>query len=191
MKKYILVFAFIWLTLVTPAYAQVNETKQDAYQQALIQLITLLQEQVKLLLIELQQVKQSQITIQTTLNERPVERATGSAPAYIAPVEIDKSSITVKQFPGNVHSDFPFGHYIFMATVLDKDGKPNASKANDGMFVPVIMTVSTSTGVELVDERFTNPVGQFQFGYAPKTPGVKTLTFTSGGLSTYLTLDVK
>lgn len=190
MKKYILVFAFIWLTLVTPAYAQVNEDKQDAYQQALVQLITLLQEQVKLLLIELQQVKQSQVTIQTTLNEIPVKKAIGSPTVYVAP-EVDKSSITVKQSAGNVHSDFPFGHYIFMVTVLDKEGKPNASKANDGVFVPVIMTVSTSTGVELVDERFTNPVGQFQFGYAPKTSGVRTLTFTSGSLSTSVSLDIK
>ena len=107
-----------------------------------------------------------------------------------------KAEILVVQSKGNISSDFPFGQYIFTVTVLDENGKPNASTVdsvgNLDKIVPIVMQVpDTFNDKNLVDERVTNPAGQFVFGYVPKTAGTKNIIFTSGSLSKTFTLEVK
>lgn len=203
MKKYILVFAFIWLSFVNVGYAQTSE-KQDAYQQALIQLISLLQEQVKVLVQQLAIVTAQQSTLQTQITTMETKSTTASQPqpsfasAYVAPAEIDKTEIKVETFfdsnkKGNGVSStdttmpdiFPFGRFLFTVTYFDKDGKPTKDIKEVTMEVPDNMYEPN------IETRPTNPVGQIVFGYIPKTKGTKTVSFSSGSLNESITFEVK
>lgn len=203
MKKYILVFAFIWLSFVNVGYAQTSE-KQDAYQQALIQLISLLQEQVKVLVQQLAIVTAQQSTLQTQITNMETKSTTTSQPqpsfasAYVAPAEIDKTEIKVETFfdsnkKGNGVSPtdttmpdvFPFGRFLFTVTYLNKEGKPTKDIKEVTMEVPDNMYEAN------IETRPTNPVGQIVFGYVPKSVGKKTITFSSGSLNVSTNVEVK
>jgi hypothetical protein len=187
MKKYILVFAFMWLSFVNVGYAQVQD-KQDAYQQALIQRITLLQEQVALLVKQLAIITAQQATLQTQITTQMTEKAIGSPTeriVYTAPVEVDKSKLTVVRSEGNVSPDFPHGQVIFTVTYFDKDGKPTKEVKEVTMEGPDNLTEPN------IETRPTNPVGQIVFGYIPKTTGMKTVSFSSGSLNESITFEVK
>lgn len=71
MKKYILGLFLAILLTTNIAYAEVTTVPntQEQYQQALVQLITLLQEQVNSLVAQLKEVQASQLTIVEKLNK--------------------------------------------------------------------------------------------------------------------------
>lgn len=198
MKKYILVLAFIWLSFVNVGYAQTVD-KQEAYQQALIQLISLLQEQVKVLMQQLVIVTAQQSTLQTQISTMDNKQTQPNfASTYVAPAEIDKSEIKVETFfdsnkKGNGVSPtdktmpdvFPFGRFLFTVTYLDKDGKPTKEVKEVTMEVPDNMYEAN------IETRPTNPVGQIVYGYVPKSVGSKTITFSSGELNVSTVVEVK
>ena len=184
MKKYIVVLAFRWRSFVNVGHAQVVDEKQDAYQQALVQLIILLQEQVKSLVAQLAVITAQQSSLQAQITEK----ATGSTNErimYITPAEVDKSKLTVVRSEGNVSPDFPHGQVIFTVTYFDKDGKPTTEVRD------ITMEVPDNLNEPNIETRPTNPVGQIVFGYIPKTAGIKTVSFSSGSLNESITFDVK
>lgn len=222
MKKYYILGLFLGLTLaISPVRAEVL-TPQEQYNQALIQLITLLQQQVADLVAQLKVMQASQDTLTTQVahvntqvaqvvqNTTPVVAPTPTidyqnfgSTQVVTPV--DKSAIVVTQVYNQgtgtptdydgAAGRYPYGSYMFTITVLDKDGNPNGSKVVNGQLVNTVPIVTTfpgdNFGGQTVRNDITNPVGQTTAGYAPMTTGIKTITFTSGGLSTSTTIEVK
>lgn len=205
MKKLYIVGLFLGLTLaVSPIRAETVLTPQEQYNQALMQLITLLQAQVAELVTQLQ-TQLAQQTILTTKidtivqNTTPVVTPTPSpTPTFGSVVSpsinsIDLSAMTVSLIAtSSPRSNAPYGTFSFKIIVLDKNGK-NVKDATvnwnvtDNRYTDqdsMVKKTSNSSGITL-DNYWA------EFWYIPTTSGSKTITFTSGNLSTSTTIEVK
>jgi len=187
MKKYIIVFAFLGLIFVgSPAKAQTAPLTSEqvaVFQTTINQLLEI----VRQLMIQLAEVKAQQDTIQAQITNQMTEKSFSSTQriAYVAPVEIDKSKLTIVRSEGNVSPDFPHGQVIFTVTYFDKDGSPTKEVKD------ITMEVPDNLNEPNIETRPTNPVGQIVFGYIPKNAGMKTVSFSSGSLNESMTFEVK
>ncbi len=127
-------------------------------------------------------------------------------PVFNPPTPVDKSQIIITEKfeaglgnPGEndpASGKYPYGGYGFTITVLDSDGKPNASTVDStgqlDKIVPIIINFPNDNfGGQIIRNDITNPVGQDYIRYVPTTIGTKTITFTSGNLSTTTIIEVK
>lgn len=143
---------------------------------------------------------------------------TPSVPVTQAPVQsvpiipsvkvmpIDQSKVTaevINHLEADVKGGQPFGTYTIRARVLSPDGKPNGGtfvtnpRDEHATKIPIVMT-SPNNAYGLIKEAIidTNETTSSKdyyhdFSYAPTQSRSVTLTFTSGNLSTDLSLVVE
>lgn len=189
MKKAI--FTAIFLTsfvFVSPAFAQVASTTpslQDQYHSTLITLINLLEQEVQALTAQLQTVLAQQTTIQnnqTTMQSQVNTIVQNTTPVFgNVPQTSDQSGIFVINqtfFPHGGGAQF--GQWSFEVKVLDKNGKSINQPV--AMIAPDIMNGNTN-------EDNGEDGG---LSYVPADANYpKTITFTSGNLSTTTTITTQ
>lgn len=118
----------------------------------------------------------------------------------------DKSAITasiIRTVDADPVNSIPFGTYIIQVRVLDSSGKSTCGtfcddpRNDNAVKIPVVMSapdnVEGETVNRIIDTRETPSSTDFyrDFQYIPKTKGKKTVTFTSGNLTTSLDIVVK
>lgn len=200
MKKYILAFTLAILLSTNVTYAL---TPQEEYQNALMSLISLLQQQVATLMDQLKQVQSSQLSIETKLDKAveqtlPIQTFGATTPTQTMQ---DKSDLLIEviKTAENGQENMPYGQYNFIVSVLDKNGEYLKDQlvtmsANESLFKGVTedyeKLTSRNSGVDWRGN-MSKDWKTGDFNYIPSTKGIKTITFTSGTLSKNYQLEVK
>lgn len=135
------------------------------------------------------------VIIDTVAPVQTIQQPTFSG--IMTPMEtpIDKSGITAELMKIYKDSETPyFGQYIFKVSVLNEKGE-YVNNAEVAMSAPedYFQTVGQNKETKFTNDRKNNDDKNWYltFGYVPMTQGTKNVTFTSGNLSTTITINVQ
>lgn len=144
--------------------------------------IALLQSQIA----ELQKLVQEQVVQGQTLKQIQTQTMPKTPPP--PPPVVDKSEVLARaEGPFGIGgNNMPYGVYHLYASVLDASGKYAKGVAVSHNAPDNFHTTEADAG-----PRTTDDFGSVNWAYVPTSPSTKAITFSSGGLSKTISLDVK
>lgn len=193
--------------IATPAFAQEatsTPSTRDQYHSALLQLISLLEQEVQSLMTQLQAVQSNQSTMQTQVQTivqnttpAPVQQTQPVFGGISAPIPTNLI-VSIDSFITSTTTSDPHGQIEFRAKVQDQNGNDMKGqqitiiRPNDDLFViagpnssDVVQTTANLDGAN----KTSYTTGGFE--YIPGTSGEHQITFTSGNLSTTTIVEVQ
>lgn len=208
-KKAIFIAVLLFVTVVPQVKAQATVddvvTLQNQYQTVLLQLITLLQQQLSDLVAQLKIVQDSQTAVTTQLQQQTqvmgaIQQNTTITPKPAIIVPMDKSeilisNISIKKFgdqPGESGDNVSKTRYITLdLQQINSEGeyikKPSISRSftKDGESLSFV-----DTSGSIVDTNDSSKYG-INYRFDGLEPGMYTITFTSGNLTKTITINVQ
>lgn len=196
-------FAFISFVQVSHASTIDDSISlQTQYQNALVQLIGLLQQEVNDLLAQLKVIQDAQVT-QTTQIQQVVQNTTPSLTPVFGDIP-DQSAILVGKitfFPPVAGGQFTFGDYFIPVSILDKNGN-YVNGIKDGKCLPSTMITMTAPDADYSRGGYINNCPDTVNGlndtkyfhtyvYEPTSIGEKIINFSVGNLSATTTITVQ